>query len=177
VQHGALDDATEGKERSPALPATPPSRPASALVGLRIPLDGEPAFMLLHITRACRATVFRDVREEPDGSCSCVTRAHRFLPGMRFAVRARDGNVFRLRGLGWVELPEGSFVVTAPPRPSPEVFVELWCQAASLRGVAGALRSLGFRGWTLRRVRRYGTWLSGQGVALPPLFDGAPSVN
>jgi hypothetical protein len=67
--------------------------------------------MLLRITNACRATVYADVCDDPDGSCRCVASVRLFVRGERFAVEAHDRNTFCLRGLGWVTLPPDCFAL------------------------------------------------------------------
>jgi hypothetical protein len=42
--------------------------------------------MLLYITSDCPATVYADVCDDPDGTCSCVATARLFVRGERFAV-------------------------------------------------------------------------------------------
>jgi hypothetical protein len=118
--------------------------------------------MLLHITNACRATIYADVCDDPDGSCSCVATARLFVRGETFVVEARDKNTFCLRGLGWVTLPHDCFALHRFAR----VFVAAWTTAPSVAAVVHQLRALGYRRWDADRVGRYADRLIAGGVRL-----------
>jgi hypothetical protein len=121
--------------------------------------------MLLHITNACRATIYADACEDSDGPCPCVSAARLFVRGDWFAVRARDRNTLCLRGLGWVTLPYDCFALDRFAK----VFVAAWTTAPSLAAVVHRLRALGYRRWDADRVCRYADWLMAGGVRLKPL--------
>jgi hypothetical protein len=120
--------------------------------------------MLLRITNACRATVYADVCDDPDGACSCVATARLFVRGERFVVQARDKNTFCLRDLGWVTLPNDCFALHRFAK----VFIAVWKDAPSVTAVVDQLESLGYRRWDAGRVRRYANWLMAGGVRLKP---------
>jgi hypothetical protein len=120
--------------------------------------------MLMHITNACRATIYADVCDDPDGSCSCVATARLFVRGERFVVRARDKNTFCLRDLGWVTLPNDCFALHRFSK----VFIAIWKAAPSVTAVVDQLEALGYRRWDAGRVRRYANRLMAKGARLKP---------
>jgi hypothetical protein len=127
--------------------------------------------MLMHVTNACRATIYAGVCDDPDGACACVATARLFVRGEAFVVEARDRNTFCLRGLGWVTLPTDCFALQRFAK----VFVAVWTASPSVAAVVHRLRAVGFRRWDADRVCRYADRLTSRGARLKPL--GVVSAN
>jgi hypothetical protein len=125
------------------------------------------------ISRRSRVIAYDDFVE--DGNITCRVRRRTLRPGTVLRVVEAAGDVFHLRGLGWVELPPDAYLALPPV--SVERFVITWQRSPTAGAVALALHH------PIRQVRRWERRLRGEGARLKNMpvssifYNSRPSDN